>query len=96
MHCAPGNASGEQKTLASVAAGLLNRHGKSPSVIMTLLPADALWIASLRADGPMQHCSWVDVTVIELWQLALDTGQCPAEHCRYTALTLHEVTPAVT
>ena len=43
---------------------------------MNLLPADKLWLSSLQAEeAAMQNCSWITLTVPELWQLAHDTGQ---------------------
>ena len=76
MTTAADGVSSELQTSASVAAGLINRHSGPPSVFMNLLPADKLWIASLQnEEASMQNCTWTNITVPALWQLAHDTGQ---------------------
>lgn len=64
---------------ASVAAGLINRHNKSATVFLNLLPADKLWLESIQAEeAAMQNCSWTSLTISELIYLAHDTGQLAA------------------
>ena len=63
------------KLSASIAAGLVNRHMQAPAVFTLLLPADEAWLLSAQTeDSAMQNCTWKELTVPELWQLADASG----------------------
>ncbi|KAL0034064.1 hypothetical protein WJX79_006605 [Trebouxia sp. C0005] len=68
------NVPAELKLSASVAAGLINRHTQAPSVFNAILPPDLLWLASAKEDVTMSGCTWVALSVVELWQLAWSLG----------------------
>ena len=72
--CSADDVPAELKLSASVAAGLINRHTQAPYVINRILPADQLWLASAKEDATMSGCTWVALSVVELWQLAYSIG----------------------
>lgn len=59
------------KLSATVAAGLVNRHVQAPAVFNILLPTDEAWLLSAQTEEcTLQNCTWAEITVPELWQLA--------------------------
>lgn len=75
-----GNLSPELKLSASVAAGLINKHMQASTVVTLSLPSDHLWVASAKLEEPtLTNCTWTEITVVELWQLAYSSGNTTAK-----------------
>ena len=70
------------KLSATVAAGLVNRHLQAPAVFNILLPTDEAWLLSAqREESALQNCTWVEITIPELWQLAHSSGDACLWSC---------------
>ena len=73
--CQCADAPANLKLSATVAAGLVNRHVQAPAVFNILLPTDEAWLLSAQTEEcTLQNCTWAEITVPELWQLAYSSG----------------------